>query len=73
MYTATTDEAREWAAHINLCIKKLPANESAGSKANHAAIWIPDKNANTCMICSTTKFTLINRRVRFVVALANNY
>lgn len=37
----------------------------AGKKAsdNHAAVWVPDSEASTCMHCMKTKFTAINRRV----------
>lgn len=39
---------------------------SAGKKAsdNHAAVWVPDSEASTCMHCMRVKFTAINRRVR---------
>lgn len=38
---------------------------SAGKKAsdNHAAVWVPDSEASTCMHCMRVKFTAINRRV----------
>lgn len=35
---------------------KRPATE-------HAAVWVPDSEAQTCMHCLKTKFTPINRRV----------
>ena len=35
---------------------KKPATE-------HAAVWVPDSDASTCMHCLKTKFTPINRRV----------
>lgn len=40
----------------------------AGKKAsdNHAAVWVPDSEASTCMHCMKTKFTAINRRVIYV-------
>ena len=35
---------------------KKPAQE-------HAAVWVPDGDASTCMHCLKIKFTPINRRV----------
>lgn len=35
---------------------KKPATE-------HAAVWVPDGDAHTCMHCLKTKFNAINRRV----------
>jgi len=35
-----------------------------------AAVWLPDKEANACMICEFARFSTFNRRVsRGVVAL----
>lgn len=44
---------------------KKPAQE-------HAAVWVPDSDASTCMHCLKTKFTPINRRVCCVVLLFPN-
>lgn len=38
---------------------KKPAQE-------HAAVWVPDGDASTCMHCLKTKFTPINRRVGYL-------
>lgn len=42
---------------LSLIANKKPAQE-------HAAVWVPDGDASTCMHCLKTKFTPINRRVR---------
>ena len=39
---------------------KRPATE-------HAAVWVPDSEAHTCMHCLKVKFTPIQRRVCHVV------
>ena len=38
---------------------------SAGKKGTteHAAVWVPDSEASTCMHCLKSKFTALNRRV----------
>lgn len=41
---------------MNCQANKKPAQE-------HAAVWVPDGDASTCMHCLKTKFTPINRRV----------
>jgi len=57
--TATADEAKEWIFHIKMCINNLP--EKPAMKPPSAAVWVPDKAAEKCMICSA-KFTTFNRR-----------
>merc|ERR1712061_579364 len=36
----------------------------SGKKAvdDHAAVWVPDSEAGTCMHCKKVQFTLVNRR-----------
>ena len=38
--------------------------KKSGKKASesHAAVWVPDSEANTCMHCKKVQFTLVNRR-----------
>lgn len=33
---------------------------------HHAAVWVPDNEANVCMHCKKTQFTMLVRRVSFV-------
>ena len=42
-----------------------PVFISAGKKGTteHAAVWVPDSEASTCMHCMKSKFTALNRRV----------
>ena len=44
---------------------KLTSVISAGKKGTteHAAVWVPDSEASTCMHCLKSKFTALNRRV----------
>ena len=45
--------------HIIPLGDKRPAKE-------HAAVWVPDSDAQYCMHCLKTKFTTVNRRVNYV-------
>jgi len=62
VYAATATEKQEWMAHITKCTEELL--KKSGKKANdfHAAVWVPDSEANTCMHCKKVQFTLVNRR-----------
>jgi len=42
----------------------------AGKKGTteHAAVWVPDSEASTCMHCLKSKFTALNRRVRMYIS-----
>ena len=39
--------------------------KKGGKKAasDHAAVWVPDSEANSCMVCKKSNFNVINRRV----------
>ena len=41
----------------------------AGPSVEGAAVWVPDSNANECMVCKKSKFSAINRRVRDFIGL----
>ncbi|XP_064384190.1 pleckstrin homology domain-containing family F member 2-like [Halichondria panicea] len=62
VFAATATEKAEWMAHINKCIVDLLARTNKQPAKEHAAVWVPDCDANTCMHCLKTKFTPINRR-----------
>ncbi|KAK3743843.1 hypothetical protein QZH41_011844 [Actinostola sp. cb2023] len=62
VYAATATEKAEWMAHINKCIQDLFAKTGKKASDNHAAVWVPDSEASTCMHCMKTKFTALNRR-----------
>jgi len=62
VFAATPTEKAEWMAHINKCIVDLLAKTNKKPATEHAAVWVPDSDANTCMHCLKTKFTPINRR-----------
>ena len=46
----------------------------AGKKGTteHAAVWVPDSEASTCMHCLKSKFTALNRRVCMSVINLND-
>lgn len=62
VYAATRTEKAEWMAHINKCIQDLLAKTGKKGTTEHAAVWVPDSEASTCMHCLKSKFTAINRR-----------
>merc|ERR1712066_120625 len=49
-------------AHINKCIEDLLRKSGKEAVDDHAAVWVPDSEANTCMHCKKVQFTLVNRR-----------
>lgn len=62
VYAATATEKQEWMAHINKCIEELIRKSGKKPADSHAAVWVPDSEANTCMHCKKVQFTLVNRR-----------
>ncbi|XP_019864174.1 PREDICTED: pleckstrin homology domain-containing family F member 2-like isoform X2 [Amphimedon queenslandica] len=62
VYAASPTEKSEWMAHINKCIADLLANSNKRPATEHAAVWVPDSEAQTCMHCLKVKFTPIQRR-----------
>jgi pleckstrin homology domain-containing family F len=50
-------------AHINKCIEDLLRKSGKKAVEVHAAVWVPDSEANVCMHCKKTQFTVLNRRV----------
>jgi len=49
-------------AHINKCIEDLLRKSGKKAVEVHAAVWVPDAEANVCMHCKKTQFTVLNRR-----------
>lgn len=66
MYAATSTEKQEWMAHINKCIEDLLRKSGKKAVEVHAAVWVPDSEANVCMHCKKTQFTVLNRRVSLI-------
>ena len=44
------------------CIEELIRKSGKKPADSHAAVWVPDSEANTCMHCKKVQFTLVNRR-----------
>ena len=63
MYAATAGEKQEWMAHIDACIRDLLQKGGKKAASDHAAVWVPDSEANNCMVCKRVSFNVINRRV----------
>ncbi|CAH0774658.1 unnamed protein product [Bemisia tabaci] len=62
VYAATSTEKQEWMAHINKCIEDLLKKSGKKALEVHAAVWVPDSEANVCMHCKKNQFTVLNRR-----------
>lgn len=62
VYAATPVEKEEWVAHINKCVGDLLRKSGKKASEVHAAVWIPDTEADVCMHCKKTQFTLLTRR-----------
>jgi hypothetical protein len=62
VYAATATEKQEWMAHINKCIEDLLKKSGKKAAVDHAAVWVPDGEVNTCMHCKKSQFSLVNRR-----------
>jgi len=62
VYAATSTEKQEWMAHINKCVEDLLRKSGKKPVENHAAVWVPDAEANICMCCKKTQFSMLIRR-----------
>jgi len=62
VYAATAGEKQEWMAHIDACIRDLLQKGGKKAASDHAAVWVPDSEANSCMVCKRSSFNVINRR-----------
>jgi len=62
VYAATATEKHEWMAHINKCIEDLIRKSGKKAADQHAAVWVPDKEASKCMHCKKVEFSIIIRR-----------
>lgn len=63
VYAATSTEKREWMLHIQRCIDDITSKSGYKSSSKEkAAVWVPDPEAQVCMKCKKTKFTVVQRR-----------
>ncbi|CAB3403287.1 unnamed protein product [Caenorhabditis bovis] len=62
VYAATATEKKEWMLHIQRCVSDLLEKGNKRPATEHAAVWIPDGEANKCMECGRTQFNLVQRR-----------
>lgn len=62
VFAGTATEKKEWMAHIQKSINDLLAKTDKEPAKEHAAVWVPDGEAQVCMHCRKTRFTPLNRR-----------
>lgn len=62
VFAATATEKSEWMNHIGKCVGDLLQKSGKAPSGDHAAVWIPDKEATVCMRCQKVKFTAVSRR-----------
>ncbi|VDK41710.1 unnamed protein product [Anisakis simplex] len=62
VYAATNTEKKEWMLHIERCVHDILTKGGKKAATEHAAVWIPDGEAQKCMACQRTQFTMIQRR-----------
>lgn len=49
---------------VKLSLTFVPLGDKTPAK-EHAAVWVPDSEAQYCMHCLKAKFTTMNRRVKY--------
>jgi len=62
VFAATPWERREWMHHTDKCIRDRLASGGKQPANDHAAVWVPDVEAKTCMACGKTHFNAFQRR-----------
>lgn len=63
VYAATAQEKMEWMAHINRCVQELVSKRGINKDPqDDSPVWIPDSEANKCMVCNKAEFTVLNRK-----------
>uniref|UniRef100_A0A1I7YSP1 Pleckstrin homology domain-containing family F member 2 n=1 Tax=Steinernema glaseri TaxID=37863 RepID=A0A1I7YSP1_9BILA len=62
VYAATPTEKTEWMQHIDRCVQDLIKKEGKVAATEHAAVWVPDSEAENCMCCYSTRFSVLQRR-----------
>lgn len=73
VYAVSESEKDQWVSHINKCIGNVLRSEYLSAESafldgktpasEYAAVWVPDSEAEHCMCCRTSHFTVLQRRV----------
>ncbi|KAF1595903.1 UNVERIFIED_CONTAM: hypothetical protein FQV16_0000523, partial [Eudyptes robustus] len=61
LYAISESEKEQWMSHIVKCVSTV-LKEGKEPAQDHAAVWVPDSEAEFCMVCHNTHFTVIQRR-----------
>lgn len=63
VYAATAVEKNDWMTHINQCIHTLRTRKgNSVDNSETSPVWVPDVEANVCMHCRKSEFSVLNRR-----------
>ncbi|KAK6184081.1 hypothetical protein SNE40_002197 [Patella caerulea] len=63
VFAATATEKKEWMAHIKKCVYDLLIKRGITQTSEHdSPVWVPDQNAQICMHCKKSEFTVLNRK-----------
>jgi hypothetical protein len=71
VYAATSVEKVEWMGHLDKCVRELVGLglRTPPPEQERAAVWVPDDEAQRCMVCKKEQFSLVNRRVSVTIWL----
>ncbi|CAD5220209.1 unnamed protein product [Bursaphelenchus xylophilus] len=61
LHATTKKEKEQWMDHIEKCVS-IVLKEGKEPAHKHAAVWVPDSQAEVCMVCQSTHFTVFERR-----------
>ncbi|XP_014289849.1 pleckstrin homology domain-containing family F member 2-like [Halyomorpha halys] len=62
VYSATPLEKEEWMSFIQRFINNIRQKNGKKNIEAFAAVWVPDTEAEFCMCCRISEFSVINRR-----------
>ncbi|CAD5218998.1 unnamed protein product [Bursaphelenchus okinawaensis] len=61
VFAISESEKEQWMSHIVKCVNNV-LKKGKQAAQDHAAVWVPDSEAEFCMVCHSTHFTMIQRR-----------
>ncbi|KAI6181111.1 hypothetical protein M3Y98_00793800 [Aphelenchoides besseyi] len=61
VYAVSESEKEQWMTHICRCVENL-LRHGRQAATDHAAVWIPDAEAENCMCCRNVRFSFVQRK-----------